>query len=135
MYCKYCGKSIDNDSIYCSYCGRKIGEEEDISKHLSKFCSPSKKMIKSTRLSRTRITKEQFIGYLNLIWKVIKTIVIAIVGLIVYIFVGLIMSPFIALFNAEIPSLGFFDKIETIWKKEKNNEDKSSEEIINVNEK
>ncbi len=24
MYCKYCGKQIDNDSIFCTYCGRQI---------------------------------------------------------------------------------------------------------------
>lgn len=23
MFCKYCGKEIDKDSMYCSYCGRK----------------------------------------------------------------------------------------------------------------
>ena len=24
MYCKKCGKIIDNDSVYCKYCGRKL---------------------------------------------------------------------------------------------------------------
>ena len=33
------------------------------------------------------------------------------------------MAPFIALFNAEIPSLGYIDEIRKIWKKEKDNED------------
>lgn len=36
MYCKKCGKKIDDDSIYCTYCGTKqsngiekvISEEE-----------------------------------------------------------------------------------------------------------
>lgn len=23
IYCKYCGKAIDNDSIYCKHCGQK----------------------------------------------------------------------------------------------------------------
>lgn len=119
MYCKYCGKQIDNDSIYCRCCGRKIGEELSILKHLSVDYLPTKKMRKSFRHPRIRITKEQFIEYLNIIWKVIKTIVITIVGLIVYTLVGFIMSPFIALFNAEIPSLGFSDEINKIWRKEK----------------
>ena len=32
MFCKFCGNSIDDDSIFCSLCGRKIkdttGNEE-----------------------------------------------------------------------------------------------------------
>ena len=27
MYCKYCGKKIDNDSIFCSYCGKNISSK------------------------------------------------------------------------------------------------------------
>ena len=28
MYCKYCGKKIDDDSQYCRYCGTNLVEEE-----------------------------------------------------------------------------------------------------------
>ena len=24
MFCKYCGKKIDDDSIYCMFCGKKL---------------------------------------------------------------------------------------------------------------
>lgn len=30
MYCKYCGKYIENDSIYCTYCGKNITTNENI---------------------------------------------------------------------------------------------------------
>lgn len=28
MFCKYCGKSINDDSIFCKYCGEEIGEKK-----------------------------------------------------------------------------------------------------------
>lgn len=28
MYCKYCGKKIDDDSIFCSHCGKKVVSSE-----------------------------------------------------------------------------------------------------------
>lgn len=28
MYCRYCGKQIEDDSIYCSYCGKKLVTEK-----------------------------------------------------------------------------------------------------------
>lgn len=34
MYCKYCGKVIDNDSTFCMYCGKSLSNntnEEQIS--------------------------------------------------------------------------------------------------------
>ena len=65
------------------------------------------------------LAKEKLFRILNFTWKVLKTIALAIVGLFAYIIVGFLMSPLIALFNAEIPSLGFFDEIIKIWKKEK----------------
>ena len=30
MYCKYCGKQIDDDSVYCRYCGKKVGENTEV---------------------------------------------------------------------------------------------------------
>ena len=29
MFCKYCGKEIDDDSIYCGYCGKRVKGEEN----------------------------------------------------------------------------------------------------------
>lgn len=29
MYCKYCGKQIDDDSVYCRYCGKKVVENKE----------------------------------------------------------------------------------------------------------
>lgn len=29
MYCKHCGKPIDNDSTFCSHCGKQISETEE----------------------------------------------------------------------------------------------------------
>lgn len=26
MYCRYCGKKIEDDSVYCKYCGKKLSE-------------------------------------------------------------------------------------------------------------
>lgn len=31
MYCKYCGKKIDEDSRFCNFCGKKTGESTLIS--------------------------------------------------------------------------------------------------------
>jgi uncharacterized membrane protein YvbJ len=32
MYCKKCGKQIDDDSMFCSFCGTKVGKETNIEK-------------------------------------------------------------------------------------------------------
>ncbi len=24
MFCKYCGKKIDDDSVYCMFCGKRV---------------------------------------------------------------------------------------------------------------
>lgn len=31
MFCKYCGKEINNDSVFCRYCGRQVDESIKIS--------------------------------------------------------------------------------------------------------
>lgn len=120
MFCKYCGKLVDNDSIYCRYCGRQIEKDNKSFKSVSMQSLLISKDRESYSFSQII---ENLFRILNFTWKVLKTIVLAIVGLFAYIIVGFLMSPFIALFNAEIPSLGFFDEIIKIWKKEKDNED------------
>lgn len=122
MYCKYCGRQIDDDSIYCRHCGRMIETNEgflnsQLINHLptrinDKHIDFSHYLTKDKLLQSTRKT-------LNFIWKVLKTIALVLVGLIAYTVVGFVMSPLIALFNFDIPSLGFFDKIEEVWKQNK----------------
>ena len=127
MFCKYCGKPIDEDSHYCRYCGQKVCDGENSFKYLVRNHIEVCKENMPSKLSKIHITKEQILSVLNFIWKVIKTIVFAFVGLIVYLLVGFVMSPFIALFSAEIPSLGIIDEIEKIWKKENDSEAEASE--------
>lgn len=127
MFCKYCGKPIDDDSIFCRYCGQQICDGGHSFRRLLANTIIACKEDKRHKLSKIHITKEHFLRVLNFIWKVIKTIALAFVGLIIYLIVGFLMSPFIALFNAEIPSLGFFDEIEKIWKREENCEAEASE--------
>ena len=46
MYCRNCGKEIENDSIFCKYCGKNIGVEKPDSQNLgflNKFRSLSQK--------------------------------------------------------------------------------------------
>ena len=37
MFCKFCGKSIDDDSVFCSYCGKKLIKESTITDSISKI--------------------------------------------------------------------------------------------------
>lgn len=127
MFCKYCGKPVDNDSIYCRYCGRQIEKDNNSFKSVSMHSLLISKDREYYGFPKVFLIKEKLFRILNFTWKVLKTIVLAIIGLFVYIIVGFLMSPLIALFNAEIPSLGFFDEIIKIWKKEKDNVDEVAE--------
>ena len=127
MFCKYCGRPVDNDSIYCRYCGRQIEKDNKSCKSASMNNLLIRKDSDACSISQICITKEYLFRILDFTWKALKTIVLAIAGLFAYILVGLFMSPFIALFNVEIPSLGFFDEIVKIWKKEKDNEGEVTE--------
>ena len=35
MYCKYCGKLIDNDSIFCFKCGKRVAQDSEPRKGMS----------------------------------------------------------------------------------------------------
>ena len=37
MFCKFCGKNIDDDSVFCSYCGKKLIKESTITDSISKI--------------------------------------------------------------------------------------------------
>ena len=28
MFCKYCGKKIDGDSVFCMFCGKKVNDHK-----------------------------------------------------------------------------------------------------------
>ncbi|MCF2635105.1 zinc-ribbon domain-containing protein [Prevotellamassilia timonensis] len=118
MYCKYCGKLIDDDSIYCRYCGKDVTANG----HNLTTISTDIKLSSFTEKIKYKERKERCINYLKpkliFSWKVLKTVVFAIGGLFAWIVVGFIYAPFIALFNADIPKLGIFEEIEKIWKKE-----------------
>lgn len=36
MYCKYCGKQIDENSQYCKFCGKKLVETQKVSIEFTK---------------------------------------------------------------------------------------------------
>ena len=122
MYCKYCGRPVDDDSIYCRYCGRQIEKDEKSFKFGSMHSMLIRKEGEPYRFFQIYITKENLFRILSFMWNVLKTITLGIGGLFAYIIFGFFMSPLIALFNVEIPSLGLFDEIVKIWKKEKDNE-------------
>lgn len=43
MYCKYCGKEIDENSRYCSYCGKRVNLNSPKNSFLPKLFSPKDK--------------------------------------------------------------------------------------------
>ena len=122
MYCKYCGNSIDNDSLFCSHCGRKIIDEVIATRSIEQRYAINniKKGCKTLSLSQIGVTKENILKILTFIWKVLKTIVLVIGGIICWTIVGFVMAPFIALFNVDFPEIGIFDEIVNVWKKDKN---------------
>lgn len=52
MYCKYCGKKIDDDSIFCSYCGKNI------SKNSAKYHEDESLSYKAERIIKDGIIYE-----------------------------------------------------------------------------
>ena len=48
MYCKHCGKEIDNSSQYCKYCGRFQEKKGD-------FDFPQRRSLKSLKVNKTAI--------------------------------------------------------------------------------
>lgn len=63
MYCKYCGKSIDEDSSFCRYCGKPLHESLDITDSISAIketCAPKTNGIMvNTSKVWTRITQKK----------------------------------------------------------------------------
>ena len=63
MYCKYCGKSIDEDSSFCRYCGKPLHESLDITDNISAIketCAPKTNGIMvNTSKVWTRITQKK----------------------------------------------------------------------------
>ena len=63
MYCKYCGKSIDEDASFCRYCGKPLHESLDITDNISAIketCAPKTNGIMvNTSKVWTRITQKK----------------------------------------------------------------------------
>ena len=62
MYCKHCGKIIDNNSTFCKYCGKKLEE-----KHKVNFVFTKPKIIRSIET----YLKKQYEKY-RLFFKLLK---------------------------------------------------------------
>lgn len=64
MYCKYCGKSIDEDSSFCRYCGKPLHENLNITPNNSAIkekCAPKTNgvMVEDTNIVWTIITQKK----------------------------------------------------------------------------
>lgn len=59
MFCQYCGRQIDDDSIFCAYCGKKISEEGVKSKEEKPQPNPSTPVSPSISMVETPTTKGQ----------------------------------------------------------------------------
>lgn len=119
MFCKYCGKIIDDDSRFCRFCGEDISSSNSLLYSTEKTHIANKSIRNDKRLiekwnKATNYIKPKFVW----IWKVIKTIGLIIVGITAWTIIGVFYAPFIALFNAEIPDLGIFEDIQKIWRKD-----------------
>ena len=60
MYCKQCGKEIDDDSLYCSICGTKQSDREKLIENQSTILNPNpatQNINLSVSLGRTRKPK------------------------------------------------------------------------------
>ena len=130
MYCKYCGQPIDDDSSFCKHCGKNIA----VSEH--KIINGSNDLVPHFKSSELRININKDVenskikSFLNIIWKIFKTVYWSVIGITVYIVLCFIMAPFIALFNADIPNTGISKRIKDIWKKEKTEIDEEKPRII-----
>ena len=125
MYCKHCGKIIDEDSSFCRYCGKNVMVDQGITPFTNDIPIASKRISMFVQSLKNETAKEDIIRRIKsiifLMWKIMRTTAWVILAIITHLIVGFFMSPFIALFNVEYPDLGFSEKIESIWKKEKNN--------------
>ena len=59
LYCKYCGKPIDADSVFCSYCGMPMHEKDNYSKTTEEDVSSSNPQIKEEPNSISNNTKRK----------------------------------------------------------------------------
>lgn len=122
MFCRYCGKPIVDDSVFCQHCGRNVSvdgfnnnlKSESFKDRIGLYYSKWKCNIKRSDISSSI---KKIVVFL---WKVIQSLFIIIGIIITYMTIGFIMAPFIAMFNAEIPSLGMSDMLVDIWTKKKN---------------
>lgn len=78
MYCKHCGKEIDDDSLYCNYCGKVQEEKSDLD-----FSTKSRRLkflkINKTAIADTIIVIARELGIWILIIAVLYAIVLGLV--------------------------------------------------------
>ena len=59
MYCKYCGKQIDDNSTFCNHCGKQLVEKQKITIEFNKPNIPNISEIKETAIkSKDTIVKK-----------------------------------------------------------------------------
>lgn len=79
MYCKYCGKEIDDNSSYCKYCGKQLVDKKKI---IVEFTKP--KSIENSQTYLKRLGNKYSLFYKILkekddVWAIVLVGIVAIV--------------------------------------------------------
>ena len=75
MYCKYCGKGIDNDSVYCRYCGERISFD-DFNKTLNEEACEDTEPAKAEVPKPIPVQSSSRKSYLRVIFAVVAALVL-----------------------------------------------------------
>lgn len=89
MYCKYCGKQIDDNSKFCKYCGKQLAESQRI---IVEFKKPN--------IDKIKINSSDIYSHFISFFKRSKKEFIAIIVFLLSTFAAL-MFPFSAFFGLE----------------------------------
>ena len=63
MYCRYCGKQIEGDSLFCRHCGENIGFFDELKQESSSFISKIIRQFQKSNL-KTQIILTVYLVYL-----------------------------------------------------------------------
>ncbi len=47
MFCRYCGKEIEDDSVFCRYCGRELKKDQNLGNDEAPVSRPKKMSLKT----------------------------------------------------------------------------------------